>query len=43
MLIGMVRDLNPDVIVVRALVAGVVIGAIAGVLTRVLTSISHEE
>lgn len=43
MLIGVVRDLNPDVIVVRALVAGVIIGAVAGVLTRVLTSISHDE
>lgn len=43
MLIGVVRDLNPDVIVVRALVAGVIIGAVAGVLTRILTSIAQDE
>jgi hypothetical protein len=42
-LIGMVRDLNPDVIVVRALVAGVVIGIVAGALSRVLTTITRDE
>jgi hypothetical protein len=42
-LIGMVRDLNPDVIVVRALVAGVIIGAVGGVLSRVLVTITRDE
>jgi len=43
MMIGVVRDLNPDVIVVRALVAGVIIGAVAGVVSRVLTTIARDE
>jgi hypothetical protein len=43
MLIGVVRDLNPDVILVRAVVAGIIIGAVAGVLSRVLTTIARDE
>jgi hypothetical protein len=42
-LAGVVRDLNPDVILIRALVAGAIIGAVAGILSRVLTSIARDE
>lgn len=43
MLLGILRDLNPDVILMRALVAGVIIGAVAGCVSRVLTTIEQDE
>lgn len=43
MLLGILRDLNPDVILVRALVAGIVIGAVAACVSRVLTTIARDE
>jgi hypothetical protein len=41
MLIGVLRNLDPDVILQRALVSGLVVGAVIGLLSRFLTTIDE--
>lgn len=43
MLVGVVRNLNPDVILMRAVVSGVVIGTVVGLLSRLLQRIAEDE
>jgi hypothetical protein len=43
MLIGVVRNLDPDVILQRALVSGLVVGVVVGLLARFLHSIDEED
>jgi hypothetical protein len=43
MLIGVVRNLNPDVILMRAVVSGVVVGMVVGLLSRFLQRIAEDE
>ena len=43
MLIGVLRNLNPDVILVRALIAGAVVGTVVSLLTQVLRRIAEDE
>lgn len=43
MLIGVLRNLNPDVIVLRAIVSGTVVGIVVGLLTRLLRRLAEDD
>lgn len=42
MLIGVLRNLDPDVILQRALISGLVVGIVVGLLSRFLHSIGED-
>jgi len=43
MLIGVLRDLNPDTILLRAAIAGTVVGAVVGLLSRLMQRMAEDE
>ncbi|MBL8848978.1 MAG: hypothetical protein JNG89_04810 [Planctomycetaceae bacterium] len=43
MLIGVLRNLNPDVILIRAIIAGIVVGSVVNVLNQVLRRIAEDD
>jgi len=43
MLIGVLRNLNPDVILVRSIIAGIAVGTVVNVLSQVLRRIAEDD
>jgi hypothetical protein len=43
MLIGVLRNLNPDVILIRAIISGIVVGTVVNLLTQVLQRIAEDD
>lgn len=43
MLIGVLRNLDPDVILQRALVSGLIVGLVVGLLSRILQSLGDDD
>jgi hypothetical protein len=43
MLIGVLRNLNPDVILIRAIVSGIVVATVINLLTQVLQRIAEDD
>ncbi len=43
MLIGVLRNLDPDVILQRALVSGIVVGVVVGLVSRFLHAIEADD
>lgn len=43
MLIGVLRNLNPDTILLRAVISGVVVGAVVELLSRFLRQLAEDD
>lgn len=43
MLIGVLRNLDPDIILQRALVSGLIVGLVVGLLSRILQSLGDDD